>query len=104
MFRPVFCLRFAFVGFLPHVTYGICICFTDDFSTDTTGLYTLSHLWTKGGTGRLVCDAVGQRAQLLSGDNISTAVLYEDMFATPLHPNGFGYQAMADLWFENLTR
>jgi len=29
---------------------------------------------------------------------------YEDEFATPLHPNGVRYQAMADLWFENLTR
>ena len=45
--------------------------FLDDFSTDSTGGYTATDLWTKGGTGRFFYDAAGQRASVQTGDDIS---------------------------------
>ncbi len=44
--------------------------FFDDFSTDTTGDYTVTNTWTTGGVGSFNYDAIGQRAQVLTGDNV----------------------------------
>ncbi len=48
--------------------------FFDDFSTDTTGSYTVTDTWTSGGTGRFVYDGAGQRSQVLTGDNIGLRI------------------------------
>ncbi|HID97228.1 MAG TPA: SGNH/GDSL hydrolase family protein, partial [Thermodesulfobacteriaceae bacterium] len=45
--------------------------FIDDFSTDTTGDYTVTHTWTDGGTGQFLYDSAGGRANVLTGDNIA---------------------------------
>ncbi len=44
--------------------------FSDDFSTDTTGDYQITHTDTRGGTGSFNYDATGKRAQVLTGDNV----------------------------------
>jgi hypothetical protein len=44
--------------------------FSDDFSTDTTGDYTVVDTWTQGGTGQFLYDSAGQRLNVLTGDNI----------------------------------
>jgi hypothetical protein len=44
--------------------------FSHDFNRDTTGEYVLTDTWTSGGRGQLIYDAVGRRAQMLTGDNI----------------------------------
>jgi len=41
--------------------------FSDDFSTDTTGNYTVVDTWTAGGTGQFLYDAGGERLQVLTG-------------------------------------
>ena len=48
--------------------------FSDDFSTDTTGGYTVTNTWTQGGTGSFVYDSTGQRAMMLTGDDISLKI------------------------------
>lgn len=37
-------------------------------------------------------------------DPITNRFRYQDEYATYLHPNGIGYQSMADLWFQALTQ
>ena len=44
--------------------------FYDDFGTDTTGDYTVTHTSTEGGIGSFTFDAGGKRARVLTGDNI----------------------------------
>ena len=41
----------------------------DSFASDTTGSFTLTPVFPENGTGTLVYDAAGQRAQLRTGDN-----------------------------------
>ena len=52
------------------VNSGTGTLFSDDFSTDTTGNYTITDTWTTGGFGSFVYDSAGQRAQVLTGDNV----------------------------------
>jgi hypothetical protein len=49
---------------------GVPMIFSDDFSTNTTGEYTVTHTWTQGGTGSFLYDSVGKRARVLTGDNV----------------------------------
>jgi lysophospholipase L1-like esterase len=37
-------------------------------------------------------------------DPVTNRFRYEDEYATFLHPNGIGYQSMADLWYQALTQ
>ncbi|MEJ5364726.1 MAG: GDSL-type esterase/lipase family protein [Desulfosoma sp.] len=73
--------------------------FADDFSTDTLSSYTVTQTWTQGGTGRLVYDAVGQRARLLTGNDVGTQFAHAvpasdtgsfsvDFLPTAKYPNG----------------
>jgi len=45
--------------------------FFDDFSTDTTEEYTISHKWTSGGTGTFTYDATYKQIKVLTGNNIA---------------------------------
>ncbi|NWF53074.1 MAG: alkaline phosphatase, partial [Nitrospirae bacterium] len=40
--------------------------FSDDFSTNTTGEYTVTHTWTQGGVGSFLYDSGGKRARVLT--------------------------------------
>ncbi len=55
---------------LSQVTVGSA-AFSDDFSTDTTGNYTVSNTWTQGGTGKFTYDATGQRLKINTGNDIA---------------------------------
>ncbi|MBN2066177.1 MAG: Ig-like domain-containing protein [Candidatus Thermoplasmatota archaeon] len=44
--------------------------FNDDFSTDTTTDYTVMDTWTLGGNGQFLYNAIGESAQVLTGDDI----------------------------------
>ena len=48
--------------------------FSDDFSVDTTSDYTVVDTLTKGGTGSLLYDSLGERAQILTGDNVGLKI------------------------------
>ena len=50
--------------------------FYDDFSTNTTGDYTVTHTWTSGGYGQFLYDSAGQRARVRTGDNIGLRFSY----------------------------
>ena len=54
--------------------------FSDNFSTNTTGDYTITHTWTDGGLGSFLYDPAGQRARVFAGDNIGL------QFSHPLPP------------------
>ncbi len=56
------------------------VVFSDDFSTDSTGDYTVTDTWTVGGTGSFQYDPSGQRVEVLTGDDI------ELMFSHALTP------------------
>ncbi len=73
----------------------------DDFSTDTTGNYTVTNTWTDGAFGSFLYDSAGQRAQVLTGDNvglqfshslspIDTGTFSIDFLPTAKYPSG-GY-------------
>jgi hypothetical protein len=51
--------------------------FSDDFSSDTTGGYTLTLILPEEGTGTLVYDGVGQRAQILTGNDFGLRVAHD---------------------------
>jgi alkaline phosphatase len=44
--------------------------FSDDFSTNSIGEYTVLHTWTKGGVGTLRYNSAGKRARVLTGDDV----------------------------------
>ena len=50
--------------------------FSDDFSTDTTGNYTVVNTQTEGGVGQFLHDANGQRLRILLGNNIGLMFYY----------------------------
>jgi hypothetical protein len=73
--------------------------FSDDFSSDTTGDYTITHTLTDGGLGSFIYDNSGQRAQILTGDNIGLQFSHDvpsrdkgifsvDFLPTQKYPNG----------------
>ena len=75
--------------------------FSDDFSTNTTGNYTLIDTWTLGGTGSFLYDSVGKRGQVITGDNIGlqisadilsldSATFLVDFLPTTSYPNKGG--------------
>ncbi len=75
------------------------ILFSDDFSADTTGGYTITDTWTQGGTGQFLYDNGGERVQVLTGDNIGLQFSHSvplqtsgsfslDFFPTALYPYG----------------
>jgi len=77
----------------------ITYLFSDDFSTDTTANYTVTNTWTEGGTGDFLYDAIGKRAQVLTGDNIGLQFSHElptlasgsfsiDFLPTKKYPSG----------------
>ncbi|MDR4499306.1 MAG: Ig-like domain-containing protein [Candidatus Scalindua sp.] len=45
--------------------------FSDNFSTSTTGNYIITNTWTKGGVGSFIYDSTGERAQVLTGDDVA---------------------------------
>ncbi len=51
---------------------GGTVQFEDAFSSDVTSDYTVTQTWTQGGTGRFLYDAVNQRLQMLTGNDIGT--------------------------------
>ena len=73
--------------------------FYDDFSTNTTGGYTVTHTWTSGGFGQFLYDSAGQRARVRTGDNIglqfshalpllNTGTFSIDFLPTVKYPSG----------------
>ena len=73
--------------------------FTDDFSTNTTGEYTVTNTWTDGGVGQFSYDSTGQRARVLTGNDISlqfshavsaldTGIFSIDFLPFAKYPNG----------------
>ena len=73
--------------------------FYDDFSTNTTGGYTVTHTWTSGGFGQFLYDSAGQRARVRTGDNIGlqfshaltaldTGTFSVDFLPTVKYPSG----------------
>ena len=45
--------------------------FSDDFSLDTTGNYTVTHTLTSGGVGSFSWDSAGKRVNVLTEDNVA---------------------------------
>jgi len=75
--------------------------FSDDFSADTTGDYPLTNTNPPNPIGDFVWDQPGERAQLLTGDNIGTAISHAlpgsdsgafsfDFLPTVKYPSGGG--------------
>jgi len=73
--------------------------FSDDFSTDTTGNYTIKNTWTQGGTGKFTYDATGKRLRVTTADNVglqferplpvsSNGTFSLDFLPTKLYPAG----------------
>ncbi|MFV9644899.1 MAG: SGNH/GDSL hydrolase family protein [Desulfobacterales bacterium] len=88
-------LFLSFHIFLHANAYGAD--FFDDFSVDTTAEYSIADLWTPG-IGFFVYDAVGERAQVLTGDNVSIEFSHDlpafesgtfsiDLLPTTKYPN-----------------
>jgi len=48
--------------------------FSDDFSTNSTGQYTVVSTWTQGGVGAFSYDSTGKRARVRTGDNVGLQV------------------------------
>ena len=46
----------------------------DDFSVNTTGNYAVTDVWTAGGVGSFKYDAWGERAQIVTGDNVGLKI------------------------------
>ncbi len=46
------------------------ILFSDDFAANSLAGYSIANTWTQGGTGKTQYDAAGQRALVLTGDNV----------------------------------
>ncbi|MDR4497403.1 MAG: hypothetical protein MRK02_05700 [Candidatus Scalindua sp.] len=73
--------------------------FSDNFDTNSTGSYTLTNTWTKGGVGSFVYDSTGKRAQVIVGDDVAlkfsrslpvlgTGTFSIDFRPTVKYPNG----------------
>ena len=68
------------------------LAFRDDFSADTTSEYTVEHTWTQGGVGSFGYDGGGQRAKVLTGNDISLTFFHdlpastEGSFSIDFHP------------------
>jgi lysophospholipase L1-like esterase len=73
--------------------------FADDFSADTTGTYTLTQLYPTKGSGQLVYDSAGARAQVLTADNVGLRIAHSlptrtsgsfrlDLLPTTKYPKG----------------
>ena len=73
--------------------------FTDDFSTNTTGEYTVTDTWTAGGVGQFNYDSSNQRVEVLTGNDVSlqfshalsaldTGVFSIDFLPVVTYPNG----------------
>ncbi len=71
----------------------------DDFSVDTIGNYTVTNTDTRGGTGSLIYDSNGKRAQMLTEDNVGLYISNDmlssskgsfslDFLPTVEHPKG----------------
>jgi lysophospholipase L1-like esterase len=66
--------------------------FSDDFHTDTTSEYVVTDTWTQGGQGQFLYDAAGQRARVLTGDEIGLRIshtlppLKRGTFSVDFHP------------------
>jgi hypothetical protein len=66
--------------------------FSDDFYTDTTSEYVVTDTWTQGGQGQFLYDAAGQRAQVLTGNDIGLQIsrtlppLKRGTFSVDFHP------------------
>ncbi|MEA1999982.1 MAG: Ig-like domain-containing protein [Euryarchaeota archaeon] len=54
------------------VVSGGTYSFLDDFSTDTTGEYTVTHIRTDAGVGQFLYDSVDARVQLLTGNDVES--------------------------------
>ncbi len=57
----------------PYIPASNNSTYTDDFSTDTTLEYSTEDTWTKGGTGNFNYDATGERAHVLTGNDVALA-------------------------------
>ncbi|HZC02374.1 MAG TPA: hypothetical protein VE844_13780, partial [Gammaproteobacteria bacterium] len=66
--------------------------FSDDFHTDTTSEYVVTDTWTQGGQGQFLYDAAGQRARVLTGNDIGLQIsrtlppLKKGTFSVDFHP------------------
>ncbi|MEA2000220.1 MAG: Ig-like domain-containing protein, partial [Euryarchaeota archaeon] len=73
--------------------------FSDDFRTDTTGEYTITHTWTDGGVGQFLYDSVDARVQVLTGNDVelmfsqdvpvlNSGIFGMDFLPTQKYPSG----------------
>ncbi len=96
-FYLLICVALTFIIKLSAVAGQIL--FSDDFSADTTGGYTITDTWTESGTGQFLYDNAGERVQVLTGDNIGLQFSHSvplqtsgsfslDFFPTALYPYG----------------
>jgi lysophospholipase L1-like esterase len=66
--------------------------FSDDFRVDTTSEYVVTDTWTQGGNGEFLYDAAGERAQVLTGNDIGLKIsrtlspLKRGTFSVDFHP------------------
>jgi lysophospholipase L1-like esterase len=84
------------------LTLGICKAdvYSDDFSVDSRGAYTVVNTWTQSGVGNFLYDAAGDRLQVKTGDNVGLAFSKElveasasgvfrlDFFPNKKYPSG----------------
>ena len=73
--KNVWQILFTISLFLYSVTNILAASlFSDDFHTDTTSEYVVTDTWTQGGQGQFLYDAAGQRARVLTGDDIGLRI------------------------------
>ena len=84
-----FYLYFFFSSF----TYANTVVYTDDFSTDTTSNYNVVNTLTVGGVASFNYDGAGERAHVLTGDDVAlqfstdVTVAVEGNFSIDFIPN-----------------